>query len=73
MLRRGLLRDGDDVPEEMRDAAKVYLEHSAAQGQSRRSQTADVLDALDADRIRVLALKGASRERDRPESEVPAS
>jgi hypothetical protein len=58
LLCRGLLRAPAEIPDEIRGAAAIYLEHAVAEGDARRKQTIDVLDTLNADGIPTLALKG---------------
>ncbi|HEX7327671.1 MAG TPA: nucleotidyltransferase family protein [Casimicrobiaceae bacterium] len=58
LLCRGVLRDPAGIPDEIRDAAEIYLERALAEGDARRRQTIEALDTLEADAIPVLALKG---------------
>ena len=60
LLCRGLLRNPADIPDEIRDAAEIYLERATAESESRIEQTLEVLDMLEADAIPALALKGVA-------------
>lgn len=60
LLCRSLVSAPAGVPEEIREAAGIYLEHALAEGEARRRQTVEVLETLDADSVPVLALKGTA-------------
>jgi len=60
LLCRSLVRGPAGVPDDIRDAAGIYLDHALAEGETRRRQTVEVLETLDADDVPVLAVKGTA-------------
>ena len=61
LLCRALLALPDaDVPEDIREAARLHLENVDAEGAERVRQTFDVLDTLAADDIAALPFKGVT-------------
>lgn len=61
LLCRALLALPDaEVPEDIREAARLHLANVEAEGAERARQTFDVLDTLEADGIAALAFKGVA-------------